>query len=105
MANDDGAEPVIFTGEVAVVGGEDGGDVVGSGRAEDVVAGVLIEWGNPIAPADADEAVAGEKHGGAGAGGVATHEPVVVGGGVGEPVADELHAVGFALGVDIEGGR
>lgn len=67
VADDDGTAPPAFAGEVAIVGGVDGGDVVGSVGAEDVVAGVLVEGWGAIAPADADVACGGDEHGGVGA--------------------------------------
>lgn len=68
-ANDDGGDPVGFTGEIAVVDGIDGG---GAGRraGEEIDAGMAMTGAIGFVPETKDDAIDGDLEGSIGAGGV-----------------------------------
>lgn len=62
VAQDDGAFPISFTRQIAIVGGDNGGDIDRAIRAEDVQSRMAMARAKAIIPAKANIAIGGEHH-------------------------------------------
>lgn len=103
VANNNGTAPSFFTGQVAIIGGKNGGNVIGAIGAKDVVARVLVERGGAIIPCHANEPRAGDEHGGIVAPLAAVNLPIGMGGRAIKPCANQPYAPQIAVEIDIGG--